>query len=184
MYMHAFGGIYADLDLVPLSPLPQHLPIFSSSTPPSIHVAYVGHMSNDEFEHSIPNAFMASVPAGHPFWLKPLHFVQDNLSDESHTYPEALTGPMALRTCVKKWEKEKEERFAGGVFDELTVLENGKVRNPNIHRYIGLISNEMQIYPFSWWDSPFADQCICRPQSAFFDPHACNSLYPDAITIT
>jgi mannosyltransferase OCH1-like enzyme len=129
MYMHLFGGIYADLDLVPLSPVHQHLPILSARSPPPIHFAYVGHMSGNDFEHSIPNAFMASIPAGHPFWLKPLHFIQENLNSKTHNYPEALTGPVALKSCVNTWEVEREARLADGVFDELTVLENGKVRS-------------------------------------------------------
>ncbi|KAG8830026.1 Chitin synthase, class 2 [Serendipita sp. 399] len=141
MYMHRFGGIYADLDLVPLSPISQHLPVFLSTARPPVHIAYVGHMSGDEFEHSIPNAFMASIPAGHPFWKKPLHFVQQHIGSEKYNrQPEALTGPVALRTCVKQWESERDQRHGEGNFDQVAVLENGK------------------IYPFSWWDSPFKDQ--------------------------
>jgi mannosyltransferase OCH1-like enzyme len=141
--MHLFGGIYADLDLVPLSPVHQHLPILSASSPPPIHFAYVGHMSGDDFEHSIPNAFMASIPAGHPFWLKPLHFVQENLNSETHKYPEALTGPVALKSCVKAWEMEKEARLADNIFDELTVLENGRVCSlkfisPSVNHHLDL----------------------------------------------
>ncbi|KAG8760462.1 hypothetical protein FRC14_003019 [Serendipita sp. 396] len=167
MYMHRFGGIYADLDLVPLSPIPEHLPVLIRTDPPPIHIAYVGHMSGDEFEHSIPNAFMASVPAGHPFWLKPLHFIQQHQGSEKYNrQPEALTGPVALRTCVKQWEAERDRRHGDGKFDEVAILENGK------------------IYPFSWWDSPFKDQCICRPQSVTFNAALCNSLYPHAWTIT
>lgn len=128
MYMHRFGGVYADLDLVPLSPLSRHLPALSNQTAPPVHIAYVGHMSGDDFQHSIPNAFMASTPAGHPFWLKPLQFVRQHLKSEAYNnHPEALTGPIALRTCVKQWQVESIDRHSEGVFDELTVLENGKV---------------------------------------------------------
>ncbi|KIM33666.1 glycosyltransferase family 32 protein [Serendipita vermifera MAFF 305830] len=167
MYMHRFGGVYADLDLIPLQALSKHLPVLVSSAPPPIRLAYVGHMSGDEFEHSIPNAFMAATPTGHPFWLKPLEFIRDHMGEHKYNkQPEELTGPVALRRCVKNWEAERDARHGQGVFDEVVVLENGK------------------IYPFSWWDAPFTDQCVCRPQSASFNPLHCNSLYPHAWTIT
>ncbi|PVG04370.1 hypothetical protein CPB86DRAFT_214062 [Serendipita vermifera] len=167
MYMHAFGGVYADLDLIPLQPLTKHIPMLADATHTPMKLAFVGHMSDDNFEHSIPNAFMASASAGHPFWLKPLEFIQEHLSSPAYrAHPEALTGPVALRTCVKEWEKNSLQRYADGVFDRVEVLENGK------------------IYPFSWSDAPFQHQCLCRPQSETFNPLQCNALYPQAWTIT
>lgn len=128
-YMHRFGGVYADLDLVALSPLQKHLPVLRrdrSSDP--ISVAYVGHMGDDSHEHSIPNAFMISTKPGHPFWLETMDFVKKHQHEPSYTaQPEGLTGPVALRTCVKDWQANKEQRVNNAVFDELIVLGNGKV---------------------------------------------------------
>ncbi|CAG8740873.1 1221_t:CDS:2, partial [Acaulospora colombiana] len=128
MYMHAFGGVYADLDLVPLQPLTKHIPMLADASHSPMKLAFVGHMSDDNFQHSIPNAFMASTTPGHPFWLKPLEFIQEHISSRAYNaHPEELTGPVALRSCVKEWEKDSLQRYADGVFDRVEVLENGKV---------------------------------------------------------
>ena len=133
MYMHRFGGVYADLDLLPLQSLSKHLPVLTSTTTPPIRLAYVGHMSGDDFEHSIPNAFMASTPPGHPFWLKPLEFIREHMGETKYNkQPEELTGPVALRRCVKVWQAGRDTRHGEGVFDEVVVLENGKVGAPHI----------------------------------------------------
>lgn len=128
-YLHRFGGVYADLDLVALTPIQTHLPILQrdrSSDP--ITIAYVGHMGSDSYEHSIPNAFMISTKPGHPFWLQTMDFVKKHQNEPSYTFqPESLTGPVALRTCVKNWQKNKKQREKHAVYDELIVLENGKV---------------------------------------------------------
>lgn len=95
--MHRFGGIYADLDLVPLRRLSEQLPFLGHKTSGPVSMAYVGHMGNDDFEHSIPNAFMASSAPYHPFWMEPLEYVRAHRSDEAYnTQPEGLTGPVAL----------------------------------------------------------------------------------------
>jgi hypothetical protein len=89
---------------------------------------YLGLMGDENYEHSIPNAFMVSTTIGHPFWLKPLEFVKEHLLEESHNYqPESITGPVALRTCVQQWEKEREEREGSGTFAEVRVLPKDKV---------------------------------------------------------
>ncbi|KIM33667.1 glycosyltransferase family 32 protein [Serendipita vermifera MAFF 305830] len=167
MYMHRFGGLYADLDLIPLSSITEHLPVFNSSIPAPMRIAYVGRMSKETFEHSIPNAFMASTSAGHPFWLRPLSFVQDNISDSNYNrQPEELTGPVALRRCVSDWQDQVDERNGAGQYDEVRVIEGGK------------------IYPFTWNDSPLSAQCICWPRNPTFDSQRCHQLYPNAWTIT
>ena len=130
MYMHRFGGVYADLDLIPLSSITEHLPVFESVTPPPMRIAYVGRMSKDSFAHSIPNAFMASTSAGHPFWLRPLVFVRSNISLWRYNrQPEELTGPVALKNCVDEWQVQNDERNGAGVYDEVRVIEAGKVRD-------------------------------------------------------
>lgn len=123
MYMHRFGGIYADLDLVPLRRLSEQLPFLGHKTSGPVSMAYVGHMGNDDFEHSIPNAFMASSAPYHPFWMEPLEYVRAHRSDEAYnTQPEGLTGPVALRACVKDWEGKRAKRLDAGEFAEITVL--------------------------------------------------------------
>jgi mannosyltransferase OCH1-like enzyme len=68
MYMYAYGGVYNDLDAELLKPLDGLLAGRAAV------LAVMG--SNMRFAHSIPNAFMASVP-GHPFWLHLLHAIKE-----------------------------------------------------------------------------------------------------------
>jgi hypothetical protein len=71
LYMHAFGGIYVDLDTDSIISLEGIFELLTSTN--STSVAYLTQMGTDTlFVHSIPNAFMASTPA-HPFWP---HFLQ------------------------------------------------------------------------------------------------------------
>lgn len=160
MYMHKFGGVYGDLDLVPLSPLQKHITDFATDTL-TAPVAYVGRMGdNDEFEHSIPNAFMASTSPGHPFWLTPLAFVRDHQKEEIYNQePESLTGPVALRSCVKTWQ-EKDHKAP------IKVLEDGK------------------IYPLNWANSSKRNWCLCRMHSPWFNDEQCNAQFPNSWTIT
>ena len=147
MYMHRFGGIYADLDVVSLNRMPDHLPFLNHRAPSPVGMGYVGHMGNDEFEHSIPNAFMASSAPDHPFWLRPLEYVRIHQEEEEYLkQPESLTGPIALRACVKEWQREQKEREDAGVFAEMTVLPNEKVcsvlflrMHPDARRYMRLV---------------------------------------------
>ncbi len=68
MYLHKFGGVYADLDFESIKPMDEYL---------KGKRLVLGRMRTAPFpawEHSIPNAVMASVP-GHPFWLKVLNYI-------------------------------------------------------------------------------------------------------------
>ncbi|KAG8806365.1 hypothetical protein FRC17_005059, partial [Serendipita sp. 399] len=120
MYMHHFGGIYADLDLVPLSQLHHNLPVLMRNESSPIPIAYVGHMGDDNYAHSIPNAFMVSTTPRHPFWIRPLEFVKKHQTEEEYNaQPEGLTGPVALRTTLREWQSEREIREGKGEFAEM-----------------------------------------------------------------
>lgn len=130
MYMHHFGGVYADLDLVPLRPIQESIPLLKHHNQPPVPIIYLGHMGDDNYAHSIPNAFMVSTTPGHPFWLLPLDFVKEHQLDEAYSaQPEGLTGPIALRTCVREWISEREVREGEGEFAEVRVLPNERVRS-------------------------------------------------------
>lgn len=131
MYMHHFGGVYADLDLIPLGTFPSQLPILHNLHLNRSVIGYLGYMGDKSYEHSIPNAFMVSSTAGHPFWLRPLEFIKEHQHDTTYShYPEFLTGPVALRGCVLKWETERELRAIAGELAEVAVLSSDKVIVP------------------------------------------------------
>ena len=69
MYLHHFGGVYVDLDFESIRPMDDYL---------RGKKVVLGRMGSDpKFRHSIPNAFMASVP-GHPFWIKVLNYIEQH----------------------------------------------------------------------------------------------------------
>jgi len=164
MYMHRFGGIYADLDLLPLVRIDTRLPELVIGQD---RQAYVGQMGDDTYEHSIPNAFLASSLSGHPFWIRPLEFVNKYWNDtDLNGLPEYLTGPVALRNCTKQWLAEERATLSEPNVNRVQVIEDGK------------------IYPFSWTASATLNWCLCRAHSPWFSESKCNGLYPDAWTIT
>ncbi|CAG7850232.1 SubName: Full=Uncharacterized protein {ECO:0000313/EMBL:CCA74871.1} [Serendipita indica DSM 11827] len=85
-------------------------------------------------------------------------------SDRYTATPEALTGPIALRACVKEWERGAKADERSRV--HLEVLENGK------------------IYPPNWQGAPKLNWCLYQRHSPWFNEQRCNALYPEVWTIT
>jgi len=100
IYLHFIGGIYADMDCQCLTSL---------SKLNSINKAVFCSMGDDlEFEHSIPNAMMASIK-GHAFWIFYLYkivTIQKNILNNnlSPLAPEFLTGPVMLKESIRDYQ--------------------------------------------------------------------------------
>lgn len=101
-FLFAYGGLYADMDSECLQPL--HLGRRSEEV-------ILGRMGYDtEFEHSVPNALMASRP-GQAFWL----LVIRNLCDMAALHrtdaamstsgPEEMTGPILLKRSFDEYQR-------------------------------------------------------------------------------
>ena len=94
LYLFLSGGFYADLDFQCLQPLDKYLPA---------EAVIFGRMGTmEEFEHSIPNAMMASPPFD-GFWIFYLRHIcalQSRVQDWSRTRVEYVTGPVALRAAI------------------------------------------------------------------------------------
>jgi hypothetical protein len=93
-FLHSYGGFYADMDSECLRPLDGMRDTGD---------VLVGRMGRDRsFEHSIPNAIMASKPK-QGFWLLAIAFAVDRLrqsQERKDTRPEWLTGPVLLKDAV------------------------------------------------------------------------------------
>eukprot|EP00877_Chromochloris_zofingiensis_P006659 jgi/Chrzof1/2246/Cz11g08085.t1 len=148
MYMYMYGGVYADLDVECLKPMDSLL---------KGHGAVLAYMGNDtSWEHSIPNAFMASVPQ-HPFWLMVLFKVQQLAA--KNVQPEHVTGPVALQRAVAElWVPSNSSR--------LTIL------GPKL------------IFPYHWGSNNASEVAICSAVSKNFDPDKCKALYPAAYAVS
>lgn len=122
LYMHHHGGLYADLDMECLKPMDSLM---------STHMVVLARMgTNDSFSHSVPNAYMASVP-GHPFWKFCIAtslmrwMVQLTLQDGVWYGPESITGPVVLKDAVDIYQEfHRENAPARG---RLTILPAGTI---------------------------------------------------------
>ena len=97
-FLYAFGGVYADLDVVGLRSL--------QSLVGSPHVV-LGRMGFDrDFRHAIPNAAMASAPR-QPFWLYVISLMMELSEKALKLEPEFVTGPVVLKRAVDDFESDQ-----------------------------------------------------------------------------
>eukprot|EP00835_Amoeboradix_gromovi_P006750 NODE_870_length_3547_cov_0.466357.p1 type:complete len:348 gc:universal NODE_870_length_3547_cov_0.466357:2477-1434(-) len=90
LYLHKYGGVYADLDFECIKPID---PLLINN---KVILGKISH--DDEWLHNIPNAFMASV-AGHDFWIFVIHLSIARMSLNFIT--EDVTGPILIRDAYR-----------------------------------------------------------------------------------
>lgn len=169
LYMHAVGGMYADLDFRALKSFD---PLLASATG-----AVIGAMVGDDWDQALPNAWLASPP-GDPFWLFALHHVIKMAGafalhgtarcsvPPRWDWLEGTTGPAMLYHAADAY------RAAG--LTNLTILAPGFV------------------YPVDWrktqWGrgpgKPADEWSVCRPDHPAWDEAACVAKFPDAYAVT
>ncbi|KAK9328282.1 nucleotide-diphospho-sugar transferase [Lipomyces starkeyi] len=190
MYMYLYGGMYADLDIECLRPANELFETYNITTVPykstydgSHHrtsntqqerKAFFGRMgTNDTFDHSIPNAWMASTP-GHPFFLLSLDSVIEKLKGEipGKITAEHLTGPIALRRYINLYLKKYKDS------DELDQRMN---KNPIVDVFGPQDSMKhsvevlpwWNVFPYSWDRDGLAFKEICSVNSEQYDRERC-----------
>ncbi|KAG8723757.1 hypothetical protein FRC09_001843 [Ceratobasidium sp. 395] len=167
LYMHAFGGIYADLDSEAVSSLE---PLLSASAERSTSsaltpVAFVGQMATSSNPaHGIPNAFFAATRPGHPFWLIPVEFAaawtanwtMSRAFDEAPVSPEFVTGPVALR-------------YSLFLYASPDILPPSDPLSPDIGAglHFTQLTNHWPLPPLSLLPSPIAPNATAAPVSIF-----------------
>ncbi|TPX42159.1 hypothetical protein SeMB42_g03749 [Synchytrium endobioticum] len=144
-YMHKFGGVYMDLDFECIRPMDSLL---------NVSTSLLGYLSDDyEYEHNIPNAWMASKPR-HKFWEFTARLMQFNPYDPAlnQSIAEYMTGPVMLYNAYYKWNSKHEN-------------------SPNSDYRVTILSNDL-IYPFDWHSrSPWYNYCWARSSS--YSPEKC-----------
>lgn len=156
-YMLKYGGLYVDLDFESLQALD---PLTENA---SVLLAYMG--KDHDFEHNIPNAFMASVP-GHPFWWYCISKVMlSHIEDDRWDYIEATTGPAMLKEALID--------YTSTCRNDITILPSET------------------IYPFDWhktWldadEATMAAINVCVGNHPAFDADRCKEQFPGAYAIT
>jgi hypothetical protein len=131
-FLLANGGVYADMDTQCLAPLERSL---------NGGDVLLGRMGADpSFDHSIPNAIMASKPH-QLFWALVIAMMMERANDGTsagtmrQVGPETFTGPILLKHAADYYNGESEERVrerAAPVIQQLsgelrTSLQAGKL---------------------------------------------------------
>ncbi|KAK9817793.1 hypothetical protein WJX72_002243 [[Myrmecia] bisecta] len=96
LYMHKFGGVYADLDFECLRPMEQLL---------ENKQVVLAAMTNDTaYDQNVPNAWLASTP-GHQFWYFCLQQIikAAGCKNDRWDWVEATTGPVMLTTASRAY---------------------------------------------------------------------------------
>jgi mannosyltransferase OCH1-like enzyme len=177
MYMHHFGGLYADLDMEPLRSTEELLATMNfTNSKNNALLAYMG--TNFKFEHNVPNAWMISTP-NHPFWLFCLTKIIELLSQGVDS-AEDLTGPVMLYKAITDYN-EANRRING-------VTSPGVVQGAN-NVYELTILKPGLIYPYDWAQANSELHGICWAKDGVIlestlDEQKCKSMFPHAYAIT
>ena len=106
LYMHAYGGVYADLDVELLQPMQ---PLFDRLCETSNSSAIIGQepLAHSVLLESKPrqvcNAVLVSA-RGHPFWLWALQQIMSGFDANHDSDPVGSTGPRMLEGLVLRWQ--------------------------------------------------------------------------------
>ena len=106
LYMHAFGGVYADLDFELVQPLEPLLEMITRrkeagailGSEPDAHA-----MLLERRPRQVCNAILASQP-GHPFWVWVVRRMLKNIQSADMNDPVGSTGPRMLEVALAEWE--------------------------------------------------------------------------------
>ncbi|KAG5923964.1 hypothetical protein E4U42_004789 [Claviceps africana] len=170
LYMYIYGGVYADLDtecLLPTENLEQtYGPLFKPAKTPMFDTALFGRMGIDpNFEHSIPNAWMASSP-GHPMFLEAIEHVVEiyNKSVAEGNFgggAEGTTGPVSLRDAIVHYERDKIRDGPGLTETTKQHTSMGPFANDQDENHRVILLPSHFIYPYSWADDgkEFREDC-------------------------
>lgn len=140
---------------------------------------FLGRMGTDEnYVHSIPNAWMGSTP-GHPFWVLPLESCEKNIG--SNAEPEYLTGPPALYDRVGEY-KGKYGHGRGGKMDDHYGSGGWRDLYPRPRDVQMLPPQSLvvlpfwEIYPYSWDRDGEAYKPLCWVTQETFSAATCKQV--------
>jgi mannosyltransferase OCH1-like enzyme len=139
-YLYTHGGFYIDMDTEGLKPLDKFV---------GVKGILFGRMGTDaKFAHAIGNAIMASRPR-EEFWLFLIGLIRF-LYGLGLRGPEALTGPIALRSAVDIYLSE-EPLLATGIIKSLAKLLPAQLQPRPARSKIELLP-QREWYPLDWSD--------------------------------
>lgn len=175
-FLYTFGGIYADMDAECLKPLDE--------------LRYrgdvlLGRMGNDlDFQHSIPNATMASKPR-EEFWLLVIWTMLVSAQQMPLREPDYATGPVILKSALDLYMSDRlvarlRVRY---VIDAIARLLPADLKPiPRKSQLVMLPDKEW--FPIDWSDP--ADQPLRRKilENGPLDEVAKARLFPDSSVVS
>jgi hypothetical protein len=119
---------------------------------------------------------MASPP-GHPFFKLMLHWVRDKvMSDEElDNRPEAVTGPIALRNGIERFNKLEYRDFRVVKEYEEILADPTPFEGSHVEAAIEVLPAHY-IYPYSWARDGDMFREFCWAATASFDAQRCKDL--------
>ena len=171
MYLHHYGGIYADLDYAAIRPADDLLALMQNAT---VLLGKDCGMANsgecDRHDQRLPNAFMASVP-GHPFWMfvvyQMLRGIWRDGIDASMPAPNVATGPAPLSWAYAHYGRHQEQTSEQSDVSDILILEK-------------------EVIPFRWTDhhGSYSLGCCFDNDNILYNVSCCQSMFPDSYLIT
>lgn len=171
-------SVYLDIDTDCLQPSEV---LFGSYVVPrsySLQTALLGRMGNNpEFEHSIPNAWMASPPA-HPFFLVLPATVDKRVQDGkvNGAPPEYFTGPVALRESIATYEMSKITKGNDLGEDIRRVRQWFSFPNNQTFDHQVVLLPSGLIYPYSWGGDGKLYEDLCWVLKDTYDADQCKAV--------
>jgi inositol phosphorylceramide mannosyltransferase catalytic subunit len=141
-FLYSYGGFYSDMDSECIRPLDDLRDIGD---------VLVGRMGkNVDFEHSIPNATMASKPR-QVFWLLTIALLTERFNEATRKAsvdemgPEELTGPILLKTAAEYYTSHSRNEIVQRASPTLHHFEESE------YHFGKLIVLPRQVwYPIDW----------------------------------
>ncbi|OBT52268.1 hypothetical protein VE04_07264 [Pseudogymnoascus sp. 24MN13] len=166
LYMYMFSGVYIDLDTDCLRPTSAAFEAFdipnAENTTASVDVEQINQFaifgrigSNESFENSIPNAWMASS-LGHPFFLMPALSVRTR----------EWTGPVALYKAILEFNTSGLSQEAAA----LAAVGPFTSQAEKTKQEIVLLPSHW-LYAYDWREKEL--RSICSVEAETFDAKAC-----------
>lgn len=148
-FLYEYGGVYADMDMQCLAPLD---PILGQGG------VTLGRMGADpNFEHSVPNAWMASEPR-EEFWLFVISMM---ITADPTQRPEYVTGPVILKKAMDAYTQDYTEDYVQNRLGEMRVrLTEAQQAKP--HKSKITVLPPHVIFPLDWSD-PVHDEFVRKP---------------------
>lgn len=173
-FLYCYGGIYADLDSECLRPLD---PLLDGHG----HVV-LGRMGTDEeYEHSIPNAVMLSAPRAE-FWL--LAMSRLLAYSERNAPPEYCTGPVVLKEAYNLYTSSYTSPIVQDALVQVKALLSAELQ-PRPRSRMTLLPGH-SFYPLDWTDQVhqtfFRKPIILKGQ--FLDTQTVRRLWPRSYIVS